>query len=453
VLRATQLRNGVRIQLRDGGQQPLSWRITEESGETRQVGFTPLKLALIEEREHEGERTRAFALPLPAELPEGYHRLALFEGDTLLGQGMVVVVPQPLPPAAGARGRRARLGRDSAALRVALRAQRRHRRLLGAARRRGGVEQARRGDPRHQPAARAVDARPGTASPYSPSSRLFFNPLYIDVEAVADFDEIAAVDPQVAGALARAGRHATRHGRGRLWRGGEGEARDVRAPLRELPHAPPRARLAAGARLHPVPRDPRAGIAPPRAARCARRPPRRAVARLAAGIPRSRVEGARRFCEEHADRVGLHEYLQWIAHLQLGAAQARCLESGMPIGLYADLAISIAPDGSEAWANQKLYALGVHVGAPPDEFNTVGQDWGLPPLSPERCARPLRAAGRDAARQHESRRAPAHRPRDGPRAPVVGAARHEAGRGRVRALPGRRPARHRALESHRNGAW
>jgi (1->4)-alpha-D-glucan 1-alpha-D-glucosylmutase len=95
-------------------------------------------------------------------------------------------------------------------------------------------------------------------------------------------------------------------------------------------------------------------------------------------------KAVRRFSEEHADRVGLHEYLQWIAHLQLAAAQARCLESGMTIGLYADLAISIAPDGSEAWANQKLYALGVHVGAPPDEFNAIGQDWGLPPLSPER---------------------------------------------------------------------
>src|SRR5205085_7230158 len=52
----------------------------------------------------------------------------------------------------------------------------------------------------------------------------------------------------------------------------------------------------------------------------------------------------------------------------------------------ADLASSIGPDGSEAWANQKLYALGASVGAPPDEFNTKGQDWGLPPLVPQRLA-------------------------------------------------------------------
>src|SRR5687767_4183994 len=65
VLRSAQLRAGVRIQLRDGGQQPLSWRITEESGETRQEGFTPLKLAILEEHDAENGRVRAFALPLP----------------------------------------------------------------------------------------------------------------------------------------------------------------------------------------------------------------------------------------------------------------------------------------------------------------------------------------------------------------------------------------------------
>jgi (1->4)-alpha-D-glucan 1-alpha-D-glucosylmutase len=82
--------------------------------------------------------------------------------------------------------------------------------------------------------------------------------------------------------------------------------------------------------------------------------------------------------------VGLHEYLQWQADLQLARAQERCTDLGMAVGLYADLAISIGPDGSEAWANQHLYALGASVGAPPDAFNTRGQDWGLPPYDPWR---------------------------------------------------------------------
>ena len=31
-----------------------------------------------------------------------------------------------------------------------------------------------------------------------------------------------------------------------------------------------------------------------------------------------------------------------------------------------------------------VFALGVRVGAPPDEFNRAGQDWGLPPFDPWR---------------------------------------------------------------------
>src|SRR5262249_8768426 len=77
----------------------------------------------------------------------------------------------------------------------------------------------------------------------------------------------------------------------------------------------------------------------------------------------------RRFAAEHAERVALHEYLQWQCDTQLAEVQARSRELGMAIGLYADLAVSIAGDGSEAWAEQDLYALGASVGAPPDAFN------------------------------------------------------------------------------------
>ncbi|MEO7741544.1 MAG: malto-oligosyltrehalose synthase [Usitatibacter sp.] len=384
VLRSAQLRTGVRIQLRDGGQQPLSWRITEESGETRQEGFTPLKLAVQDEHEGDGGRVRAFALPLPAELAEGYYRLALFEGDTLLGSGAVIVVPQRcyLPPvlAAGGRvwgatvqlyglrsARNAGIG-DFSDLRASAEAwSKRGAAILGT-------------NPLH-----ALSMRePGTASPYSPSSRLFFNPLYIDVEAVADFAEIAAGDPQLA-ARWRELSTMLRTAQEVDYAAVAGAKREMFERLyenfrtRHLGHSSPRARAFSQFREMRGPALRRHAL-------------HDALADHHGGPwrdwpqdyrdPASKV--ARRFCEEHADRVGFHEYLQWIAHLQLGAAQARCLESGMPIGLYADLAISIAPDGSEAWANQKLYALGVHVGAPPDEFNAIGQDWGLPPLAPER---------------------------------------------------------------------
>jgi 4-alpha-glucanotransferase len=76
-----------------------------------------------------------------------------------------------------------------------------------------------------------------------------------------------------------------------------------------------------------------------------------------------------------ARRIRYHEWLQWRLDQQLRAA------SGV-IGLVQDLAIGADAGGADAWRWQDCMALGVRVGAPPDEFNTAGQDWGLPPFDP-----------------------------------------------------------------------
>jgi 4-alpha-glucanotransferase len=49
-----------------------------------------------------------------------------------------------------------------------------------------------------------------------------------------------------------------------------------------------------------------------------------------------------------------------------------------------DLPIGFAGGGSDAWSWQDTLAEGVSVGAPPDAFNSQGQDWGSPPLIPWR---------------------------------------------------------------------
>ncbi len=54
-----------------------------------------------------------------------------------------------------------------------------------------------------------------------------------------------------------------------------------------------------------------------------------------------------------------------------------------------DLAVGFDPGGADGWAWQDVLAAGMSVGAPPDEFNTRGQDWGLLPFDPWR----LRMAG------------------------------------------------------------
>ncbi|WP_405859611.1 4-alpha-glucanotransferase [Streptomyces sp. NBC_01515] len=89
---------------------------------------------------------------------------------------------------------------------------------------------------------------------------------------------------------------------------------------------------------------------------------------------------------ELMDRVDFHCRLAWLTDDQLTAAQRAARDAGMPIGVVHDLAVGVHPDGADAWAQQEYFAAGMSVGAPPDAFNSLGQDWGLPPWRPDRLA-------------------------------------------------------------------
>ncbi len=92
----------------------------------------------------------------------------------------------------------------------------------------------------------------------------------------------------------------------------------------------------------------------------------------------------RAFREENPDRILFHIWLQWTAEEQLARTQRRALAAGMRIGLYLDLAVGVAPDGADTWCQPDAVLRAVRVGAPPDAFNALGQDWGLAPVSPAR---------------------------------------------------------------------
>ena len=83
----------------------------------------------------------------------------------------------------------------------------------------------------------------------------------------------------------------------------------------------------------------------------------------------------REFARESSRKVEFHLWLQWLIEAQLSAA-------GESLGLMQDLAIGVDPGGADAWIWQDVLAPGISVGAPPDEYNTQGQDWGLPPFDP-----------------------------------------------------------------------
>jgi 4-alpha-glucanotransferase len=78
-----------------------------------------------------------------------------------------------------------------------------------------------------------------------------------------------------------------------------------------------------------------------------------------------------------------HQFLQWIAAGAFSRAQNTCRDAGMRIGLIADLAVGLDPSGSEVAARPQDYLAGLRIGAPPDQFSPRGQDWGLTTFSPE----------------------------------------------------------------------
>ncbi|MCC2592370.1 4-alpha-glucanotransferase [Tessaracoccus sp. OS52] len=90
------------------------------------------------------------------------------------------------------------------------------------------------------------------------------------------------------------------------------------------------------------------------------------------------------YAAAHAGRIEFYEWLQWIAHTQVSAAQTVAREVGMRVGVVTDLAVGVSASGAETWMMRDLFADGIHVGAPPDQYNQAGQDWGQPPWRPDR---------------------------------------------------------------------
>ncbi len=88
------------------------------------------------------------------------------------------------------------------------------------------------------------------------------------------------------------------------------------------------------------------------------------------------------FAAEHEAEVAFQIFLQWLTGRSYGEAQRRCREAGMKVGLVADLAIGMDSAGSHAWSRQGDVLTGLSVGAPPDYYSADGQSWGLTTFSP-----------------------------------------------------------------------
>lgn len=233
---------------------------------------------------------------------------------------------------------------------------------------------------------------PEAASPYSPTSRYFLNPIYIDIEAVPDFtarsSQAAALRRRVA---APAYASALAELRARPDVAYAAVAREKWAILEELYGI---FREAGGTR--------RAAFRE-FAERGGERLERFAIhealtERFATDAGRIRGwrtwEDALRDADSPAvsawakksrKRIDYFKYLQWLADEQLGAVaeEARALT----IGLYLDVAVGVDVNSADVWSDRDAYVLDATVGAPPDPLGPYGQNWGLPPLAPDAMLR------------------------------------------------------------------
>lgn len=384
----------LRISPSDTAPLAIDWRIDCESGETLEGSAAVAAIS----GSAEGAQSPAHALEISLPARAGYHRLTVFDhaSRSLLASTQLIVTPSRCYSPPTLTG-----GTRIWGLALQLYALRSHRNwgigdftdlrnALAAAAAAGadfvGV------NPLHA----LFPARPEAASPYSPSNRAALNVLYLDVEAIDDFAHCKAARARVYSpvfqsmlARLRAFDHVDYSGVARLkfeiltllydhfrtheleGTGERGRAfRDFqrdRGPALKL-HG-----LFDALQEHVAAATGAAGGWPSWPAEY--RPP----------AATSDDELYRR----HVDRAEYFQYLQWQAELQLADASAHGRACGLGVGLYGDFAVGADAGGAETWSQAAVYAPDVHIGAPPDDFNLRGQDWGLPPMLPHR----LRATG------------------------------------------------------------
>jgi 4-alpha-glucanotransferase len=213
------------------------------------------------------------------------------------------------------------------------------------------------------------DDRPGDCSPYSPNSRLFLNPLYVDVEklagrSAASGDTIARLrESDIVDYVAVAELK---------WRA----LRSAFDAFKAKPKSKDKTRDQAAFTKFCAERAPLL----PRFA-CFetlrhkfnrpwwewpeewRQPDEAKCAVLRQGPDAAEIEFV--------------EFVQWAADRQLQACQKRASKLGMKVGLYLDVAVGVQSDGFDAWNEQVAISRHLAVGAPPDPLNTAGQNWGL----------------------------------------------------------------------------
>jgi 4-alpha-glucanotransferase len=239
----------------------------------------------------------------------------------------------------------------------------------------------------------AIAARGLAITPYSPSSRLYRSVLYLDVEAVPELAACEAARDVRAGGAYRAGIARLRAAReidyGAVLDAKLALLRPLFACFRAAGDTPRAAAFAAWRAREGEPLEDFAAFEALAEHFGAPDAPAGDWRTWPAPFHDPRGPAVAAFRREHAEAITFRAWLQFELDRQLAAAAARGRAAGLAIGVYQDLAIGSAPGSADTWMAQELFARGVSVGAPPDDYAPDGQDWGFPPFDPHR----LRADG------------------------------------------------------------
>lgn len=362
-------------------------QVTDEKGVSWQLSLPGSRGKVTSEKTIRGVKYVQVHFPLSGKFSLGYYRLSvrvkLHSKRTVEGQALLIVAPRKcyLPSSS----------KRAWGISLQLYGLRSHRNwgigdfrdleeVMKVAGTRWGV--ATIGvNPLHIPAA-------GLTSPYSPSSRLFWSPLYLDLEGVDEWRTSAGLRQKAKSV----------------------KFQDILQQLRESPLVDYKVigklkwtvleeLFRVFRRHHLQPKHPTArgrafarfvsGFHPHLTMFCTFQVLTERLGTVAwrtwpNAFQHPQSPDVEVFQRSSVIRIQFYQYVQWLCELQLQRLDHVAKKHSLSLRLYHDLPVGIHPDGADAWVFQGQLASDITVGAPPDSFNLNGQSWGLVVPNPVR---------------------------------------------------------------------
>lgn len=363
------------LRLRVAGQELeglLDCQLTLEDGESRRWSVPMHELAEVEEAHVDGARYVELLLDIDGPLPLGYHELTLKWGERD-ADALIISAPERAYDGSGRKSWGAflplyalRTQHDWGAGSLTCLDE-----LLAFIQSLGGDLAG------ILPILASYLDEPFEPSPYAPLSRLFWNEFYIDVLAAPELATSERARSLVESPDFQREIEALRDEPFVDYRRGMALRRAVLEELAGTLLSSPSERQDAFWRWvdeHPSVRD---------------------YARFRATVetrgqtfhewPERLRNGVLHDSDYEPQREHYHLYAQWLANEQLASLAEKARSGGS--GLYLDLPLGVHGAGYDVWRWRDLFAEGASVGAPPDPLNAFGQDWGFPPLHPQRLRR------------------------------------------------------------------